>query len=96
MVFISLLAGALGLGNYYLVMQARYGTGLALVIQVVMTLIALVALLGFRGRKSRPSYVEWGVRFFTIRFVVALLAFLGNAILSVVLYLNMTGRLQGF
>ena len=94
MILLSILSGLGALGNYYALVNGIYTVQGGIIIQGILLLAALVPLITFKGKKSRPSYSEWGVSYFTVRFAVRLLSLFGNVVIFIVIILNLTGRIQ--
>jgi len=96
MILLSILAGLGGYGNYYALANSIYGIQIGIIIQGALVILASIPLILFKGRKTRPSYSEWGVRYFTLSFAVRLLSMFGNILVFVVVLLNLMGKIQYF
>ena len=96
MIILSVLVGLAGLGNYSAIMNNIYSMGLGIVIQGALVGVAITLLLLFRGKKTRASYSEWGVRYFTIGFAIRLISMFGNLAIFIVVLLNLLGIISGF
>lgn len=96
MVFLAILTGLGTVGNYLAVSRDIYGLTLALIIQVVLAVLTLIAAVGYGGRRTRPSYSEWGVRYFRIPFALIFLSIIGNAVMLFLLITDLNGMQNWF
>jgi len=96
MILLSILAGLGAFGNYYALVNSIYETQIGIIIQGALVILAIIPLILYKGKKTRPSYSEWGVRYFTIRFMVRLVSLLGNILIFVVVLLKLMGKIQSF
>jgi len=63
-----------GIGSLY-----NYGALNNLLLQFVFTIISLLSLFVYHGKKMRPSYTAWGVKYFTVGYVICIISFIGSA-----------------
>lgn len=93
---IALLSIGGSFANFYLLTNQKYNSSLGFVMQLVLFIVAILAAIMYSGRKSRPSYTTWGVRFFTFRFAIIVLGIIGNLVMLLLTYMDMKGLQQWF
>lgn len=95
-VFVALLSLAGSFVNFYLLSNQKYNTSLGFIIQLVLFMLALLAAILYGGRRIRPSYSTWGVRFFTVKFAIIFLGIIGNMVMLLLTYTDMKNIHQWF